>query len=315
MQRLFRRILHFSLFLLLVIVVICIVVRYFLSRVSEETVTGYRGMSTLILGDSHPRAAVLVDSIDGSFNLSLSDERFTYSRIKLRLSSEDSLNNIQLVILGVSYHSFSRWRTYDADFDYRFLFSFYPLIRKEIEQLYQEEFPSRIITDIKRCYEWGCLSRNTIPELRWIIRKTYEHKAIDKVIAPIPIEWEARIDQQFYENCSHLPLQPFHPDINALRNIQELCRHKGYALVLYNAPISRDYYQNIPPFYKHLTDSIISSVVDNQTTFYIDHSQYPLPDSCFRNCDHVNIYGANIVTPLLRDSLRSLGILPASHAL
>jgi hypothetical protein len=312
MQRLFCRILHFSLFLAFAVIVICVAVRCFLLRISEGKINAYRSASILILGDSHPAEALLTDSIDGSFGFAFGGESFPSGYTALKLFSEDSLENMRLVILGVSYHSFCRQDTsITPAFHYRMLFSLYPLTQKGIERIHQAGFPYGAIIEVWACYRLGFPSRNSIPELRQLMQKS----STSAEIAPIPIEWETRIDQQFYEKTSHRPLPPSHTDIDALRNIQTLCRRKGYSLVLYNAPVPRDYHENIPSFHKHLMDSVINSLVDNRTTFYIDHSQYPLPDNYFRDCDHVNIHGATIVTPLLRDNLRSLGLLPSDYAM
>jgi hypothetical protein len=292
-------------------------VRCFILHVSEKQVTRYKSASTLILGDSHPHCAICADNLDGSFNFAFPGEGLVPSYTALELFSGDSLNNIQLVVLGVSYHSFSHQDMFvDTAFDYKFLFSLYPLIRERIKQVHRERFPYRTVIEVTACYELGFLSRNSIPEIAHFLQENITSTAIGSTsIEWREREWKMRIDKHFYENSSHTLSPPSLASINVLQNIRELCHRKGYFLVLYNAPVSRDYYANIPPFYKCLMDSVVHSLVDNQTTFYIDHSQYPLPDNHFRDCDHVNIHGAKIVTPLLRDSLRSLGILPASHAL
>ncbi len=42
--------------------------------------------------------------------------------------------------------------------------------------------------------------------------------------------------------------------------------------------------------------------------YYLDYLRMELPDSCYKDANHLNYMGANIFTPIVRDTLISLGL-------
>lgn len=309
MKRFFRVLLQFSLYLGVAVVLLCIVVRTFLHVTFRDAVAKYPIASTLILGDSHTEIALLADSLKSAFNFSAAGESLTKNYTKLRILSEDTPNTHRLIILGVAHHSFcTKDSTPDAAFDYEFWFSLYPFLYGESRRIYQAEVPSRTLTEIKVCHELGFPARNSIPALRSVLQGHFRPAFPGEAKAAIPINWKESIDAHF--NGAF----PSQSNIDGLRNIRDLCLCKGYTLMLFSAPVPSGYYANIPPLFKQLTDSIIRSLIDNQTVFYLDYARHPLPDSCFYDGDHVNIYGARLLTPLLRDTLSTIIHFPLTRS-
>ncbi|MDR3128777.1 MAG: hypothetical protein LBU03_00765 [Tannerellaceae bacterium] len=275
----------------------------------------FKDMPIVILGDSHPEMALIADSIEGSFNLSLGSERHTENYKKLRVLSDTYA--LRLVIVGLSYHSFlcprkklnSNEIQRRLDFYYKYCFTLYPFIRKEKRQEHMEMFDRSTMREVMLCYELGIPSRNSVAQIKQFLRGYPITALPSTLVAPIPIDWENRIMRHFYEKDTSLR-EIDYSCIAGVGEIDSFCKEKGYTLILFNAPLPQSYYVHIPLVYKQLTDSVVNALVDNQTTFYLDYTQYPLPDSCFRDGDHTNLYGANIITPLVRDSLRALGLLP-----
>jgi hypothetical protein len=317
MRRFFCKLLHFSLYLALVLVLMCVAVRIFLDHTLRDMVGQFTDAPIVILGDSHPEMALIADSIEGAFNLSLGAERHTESYKKLRVLSDTYA--LRLVIVGLSYHSFHHLKKESQtrneaqrrlDFYYKYCFMLYPFMRKEKKQEYMEMFGRSTMREVLLCYELGIPSRNSVAHIKQLLRGDPVTAFPSTLVTPVPIDWENRINEHFYERDMPALKEIDYSYIEGVKEIHSLCKEKGYTLILFNAPLPKSYYAHIPPIYKQLTDSVANALADNQTTFYLNYTQYPLPDSCFRDGDHTNLYGANIITPLLRDSLRSMGLLP-----
>jgi hypothetical protein len=311
MNRFFHILLRFAGRLAIVVVLICVVVRIYLYYTFHDAVTASQNVSVIVLGDSHPQNALIADSIGRSVNFSLSAERFprTYKKLEM-LSERDS---IRTVVLGVSYHSFTPSDSQNTpDFLYRYGFTFYPFIRGTGFPHYKKLLDDRaMMMDVILCHELGLFSRNSIAPIKGNLMGIPLVNAPQRHVAPSPIDWESRIHRHYHTTAgdSVILKTPDTSFVDALCNIHTLCKEKGYKLVLFNTPVPPEYYAHIPPLYRHLADSVVNSLVDNRTTFYLNYTQYPLPDSCYYDGDHTNLYGAKVVTPLLRDSLRSLGLL------
>jgi hypothetical protein len=171
-------------------------------------------------------------------------------------------------------------------------------------------FDRSTMREVMLCHEIGFPSRSTVALIKQILQGTpFFFTSPPKKITTIPINWEESILAHYYKNETNDLKDPDYSFVVAIRDIRSFCKERGYKLVLFNAPVPQSYYVHIPPTYKQLTDSIANALVDNQTVFYIDYTQHPLPDSCFRDGDHTNFYGANIITPLVRDSLHKMGVL------
>jgi hypothetical protein len=310
MRDFFRKLARLSFHLALVVVVICVAVRIFLYNTFHEAVIHSKKASTLILGDSHTQWGLIADSIGGAFNFAFGSERYIYNYKKLQVLSE--VYTVKLVILSLSYHSFTPGDGQKGlDYYYKYCFTLYPFIREMEREAYWNMFDRSTMREVMLCHEIGLPSRHSIA----VIKQALQGYLLLITTPPIkypspPVGWEDRIQEQFYERDMSSLKEADYSFVATIRDIRSFCREKGYRLVLFNAPVSPTYYAHIPPAYKQLTDSAIYTLVDNQTTFYLDYSRYPLPDSCYYDSDHTNFYGANIITPLVRDSLRSMGLLP-----
>jgi hypothetical protein len=172
-------------------------------------------------------------------------------------------------------------------------------------------FDRSTMREVMLCHEIGFPSRSTVALIKQILQGYPFLNTTPPVKYPSPpVGWEDRIQRHFYKNDMPGLKEPDYSFVTTIRDMRSFCREKGYSLVLFNAPVSPMYYTHIPSAYKQLTDSVIHTLVDNQTTFYLDYSRHPLPDSCYYDSDHTNFYGANLITPLVCDSLRKMGVLP-----
>jgi hypothetical protein len=313
MKQFFLALGRFALVFLLVCVPACLVYREALRRSFEGYVADFnsRDICVLVIGDSHPMLSINVDDWDKAFNFAVGGEILPYNYIRLEMMPE-YCSDIKVVILGLSYHSFAVEHGFLPDKAYSFCYSAYPIIKNKPVQWYHPVY--RAWLEAKLNHDLGIVTKNAIPNLKKAILDrrpftsgilmTHQHK-----VAPVPIEWEAQIRNYFF---SPELKPPSSLSMAELQRIRDLCLQKGYKLVLYNAPVVKDYYDHIPSEYKHLTDSIAHTMTDNQNVYCLNYSQYHLSDSCFADCDHTNIYGARIITSLLRDSLMALEVIPTA---
>jgi hypothetical protein len=307
MKQFFWALGRFALVLLLICVSACLVYRDVLRRSVEGYVADSRNTRVIVLGDSHPMCSIDMDDWDEAFNFAVAGEWLSYNYIKLEIMSKYH-PDLEVVVLGLSCHSFAySHEQFFPDGAYHFCFCLYPF-KKDTSVSWKYPM-SRAWLEAKLNHSFGIVTKNAIPDIKDAV---FDHRPFIEAstpfhrVAPIPIDWESKIREHYFSPELKLPSSL---SMTALHQIRDFCLQKGYKLVLYNAPVPRGYFDHIPPEYKHLTDSITCAITDNQNVYYLDYSQYPLPDSCFMDGDHTNIYGARIITPLLRDSLAALGVI------
>jgi hypothetical protein len=313
MKQFFLALGRFALVLLLIYVAACPIYREALRRSFEGFVADFNShdIHVLVIGDSHPMYSISVDDWDEAFNFATGGELLPYNYIRLNMMPEHC-PNMEVVILGLSYHSLA-YATPDLTRAYAFYFSLYPFMKDSPVSWKHPTY--RAWLEAKSNHSFGVVTKHSISDMKSAV---LDHLPFNKSVflinlykvAPIPIDWESRIRDHYFSPA----LKPPSPlSMTALHQIRDLCLQKGYKLVLFNAPVPRGYFEHIPPEYIHLTDSVAHALADNQNVYYLNYSQYPLPDSCFYDGDHTNIYGARIITPLLRDSLAALGIIPCAR--
>ena len=79
-----------------------------------------------------------------------------------------------------------------------------------------------------------------------------------------------------------------------LKKIVALCKTNKIKLVLINPPITRDYFKKIPPKFISNYYTTIAELKGN-VEFWDFHS-LALEKKCYGDADHINSYGAKILT-------------------
>ena len=268
----------------------------------EKKISQVFKASLIIMGDSHPET-----SLNESFTKATKggeDLTHTYAKIKGISKSNKNLNTI---VLGLSHHSFSDFQSYPDDIYYYYTFYSYPFFEKDSLKFYYNILRKDILTSVILNYKLGIPTKLCIPLLIEENKKLFELPQPITIILSDSSHWEKKIKHFYYSNNKLSPPSVYYTSI--VQEIKKLCDANKYKLILYNAPVHPQYFRHIPDIYIKHTDSVVNSLIDNKNIFYLDFSQYPLPDSCFMDSDHTNIYGANIITPIVRDSLISLGVI------
>jgi hypothetical protein len=264
----------------------------------------------MVIGGSNVNESINESYIKESFKLTSPLERYDFSYAKLKALS-DMDTNTEVVILGLFYAhpTMERSKLLSYVGHYYHCFLYYPFLKKNIDE-YKHIFKPETYTRVVLNHDFGILTSDCVAEIKepFFTGKKISSHPINKIVASSPVQWKEAINGFYDKKTGDLKeISPFF--ISDLNEIKELCLQKGYKLILYNHPIHKDLYDHFPEVYKYVTDSVANSIADNRNIFYLNYSQYPLPDSCFCDCMHTNISGANIITPILRDTLISLGII------
>ena len=93
-------------------------------------------------------------------------------------------------------------------------------------------------------------------------------------------------------------------EIHYLDKILSLCNDKSIHVLLLNTPLAEAYRESIPSLYKKALSETIVGLNEKYKNFeYLDFSELSLADSCYSDNDHVNHYGANLVSGKLNNYL------------
>lgn len=206
------------------------------------------------------------------------------------------------MILGFGYHTFT-----EADDSYQDEFpaymSIYPHLkeREDLRPLVQEAVSPVTRKEVMYSYEFGVPFKNCVAEIKRNVIERIFTGATGGTLDVI-------IDRHYYDDKgAYLLPSSFQQEM--LGRIVEECKKRDLSLILYNAPVSTEYMERVPSSYRELTDSLAREYVDDKTVFYLNYTAVSLPDSCYRDADHLNEIGIHRFTPLLKDTLTCLGVI------
>lgn len=269
-------------------------------------------ISILIMGDSHAQDGVYPKYIPGSYNLSLTANYVTGYYLLEHYIEEENLD-IKLVILTLEMHSF--YAVYSgldrAAFWKQFVDYFEVASKKDNLEDIIEVFNNRLLAEVE--YVGG------LDEMLAMVKSLARFKEIELGYV-IP-----------YKETVYIPLSKLKPppeiDTNYPKEAYfdqfmmdyfirflELCKKHDIDVVLVRFPVTYDHYYrftfrfDIDEFY----NEIFQEISDHDIPYYyLDyHDLYFGRNEIFTNDDHLNLTGAKEFTPILREDLRKLGLLP-----
>jgi len=92
--------------------------------------------------------------------------------------------------------------------------------------------------------------------------------------------------------------------IDYLNRIIRLCRDRHISVVLFNAPVHREYRDRIPAKVIESFDRTKSELLNKYSNVrFVDYSDFALPDDYYSDCDHVNWRGDDLVSRSLNTLL------------
>lgn len=271
-------------------------------------------VDTIILGDSHTETALDPDVIPNSINISLSSEHYFYTYYKIRYLL-NACHNIEHVIVGFSYHNLGKR-------DDIYLFADSPGSRVDI--MYERYFLIVGHNGIKKLmsfskvywakllkYKFGMsfqwdpvfLAKALLEELTYtdyaFIGRFYKSKK-----SHVNSEIISKTIQKHYYVADSKPQNFSETAISYFKRIVKLCTTRGIQLVIINTPLHPDYKNQIPENFLLKYTQVLSQLLKTfPEVQYLDYSELKMPISYYGDADHVNYYGAEIVSAKIRRQL------------
>lgn len=249
-------------------------------------------INILAAGDSHIQETVNDGLFRNIKNVAYSSETFIYSFYKIKTLTKNN-PNINTILLGVCYHSFTDYLDEITYLHYVLGRYFYILpFDAQIKMISEVENPvSFIFKSI--LHESENLITNSVKNgwLGW-----YENYATSVTISEKTIK--ERIKTQYYLNKK---IRGFSDaNINYFKAIVNYCREKNIVLIILNTPMHRSYKEKVP---QKFIDKFYSVIEESDAElFEFDElaltDDYYLPDG-----DHVNGKGAILATKYLIEIL------------
>ncbi len=115
------------------------------------------------------------------------------------------------------------------------------------------------------------------------------------------IQLEIGLKKYFYHKGELLPFSSI--DLNYLDSIVDFTRANELNLVLFSGPLHTNALKRAEESYLNQYSSLLNGYLENEHIKVLSFIDYPLPDSCFANHNHLNYHGAKIISQNVRDSL------------
>lgn len=321
-----KYIIKISIFVLILFSIICLrarITQHYLELAVKEVNLIPEDVKILAFGDSHIHSGVNDNLYPMFQNRASSGEGYYYNYIKLRDVLSDKRNNIdsiQCIVLAFNSFSFSK-RDRDSIFVSKKMGQFvrnYRCIHQnknnspsnfglpiDAEYLKKELFTKLNLVD-KRNFE-GFIKNQSISNIDIASYKGgfNEHNDYNKMIVynkDFLFERYCLNPNQFeqqYQNSIQIKI---------LEMIAQLTFEYRIPLILVNAPCHESFYSVVYEKLEYYNNSVAEELNKKYGVIYLDYLRYPMDDSCFYDSDHLNRKGANIFTPILLDTLTTLGL-------
>lgn len=292
--------------------------QYRINDAVQEINTLPSGKKIIALGDSHIVYSINDKACEEFVNRGGDSEPYYYNYLKLKALLENKQNNKDSILcIVVVMNPFSFASSRDSMF-VKDKASHYYHVYMPFHQIYEnspmehhlvigreENFKSYIVSKLNFLNKERCKTFLDVDYKSYLSYykgqyAEYDNKFDNNVELRVQslIKTEKEFKWRFEE--SRQPL--------ILEDIARLTMKYDIPLVLLNTPCNYRFHERVYKQLECFNDSISQSLAQRYNVRYIDLLRYPLPDSCFRDVNHLNTKGANIFTPMLRDTLISLGL-------
>ena len=277
----------------------------------------------LLIGDSHIECSVNDLPYEQLENRATSGEfyYFTYHRIK-NLVTQANAENKKIRAIGVTFHVNSMHPEKDIfllndNIKSHYITTYTPIFRKRECHPHLYNIP---ITDSSL----SLLLMSYLPQFYDIkglltVRKfrnmenysggfrstrvkpfTYNEAKLKRMMTQLYAEPSIKSDS----DSKFSTLQ-----VNHLELIAQLAKNHHIPLVLINTPLHKDYNSHIPEKHKRQLLELADSLQRKFGAIYLDYHDMSLPDSHFRDYNHLNPTGAAVFTPILLKDLKKHGLI------
>jgi hypothetical protein len=273
-------------------------------------------VSTIVLGDSHPAAAVNPDLLKNSVNLAMPSENYLCSYYKLAklLKSNKDVRN---VVIGFSYHNFSShsenliFNVSDSDSDAQVILGRYFLLldsegvdrvsrfsKAFVNNLLKYKFgvPLEIYKDIGL---YSQLLRHNLSDYPFI-GYYYKSSKSNLSVAVMKQKAEMYFPSQGRRAGKSELMEEY------LRKILDLCAGKNINVYLLNSPLNGKYVGFIPAQaiteFNSLADALLRRY---KNAVYLDFSRRKLNEDEYGDGDHLNSRGAIVLSMEINTKINS----------
>ena len=277
------------LFLLLCLLFICLI--FFSSRYYSRSISNLPStVSTIVCGDSHTQTALNDQLMLNTINISTNSQPYYYTCCLLSLLL-DRNPQVNTVVLGYSFHSFIS--TFDimlyndsiANANAINIGDYYSIVDYEyILKLIIGE-PQETLNTITTKSIDLLFSINSIGHVQNLPFIGVYHDGYEQCLNEETVE--RNIQRHYYTNSSNTTTEESY-QLEYLHEIANLCGQNDVDLFLVNCPVSLQYYIKVP---EEVIQQYYAVALTIDATL-LDYHDFPLPDSCYGNADHLNYYGA-----------------------
>jgi hypothetical protein len=251
-----------------------------------------------ITGDSYPECALNDSIFSEAINISSSADTYIYSYVKIRKFIFQN-PQIKTVILGFSYHNLQ----YKNDSFLKnaspgiskFVKYYYLMDDREIFEIFKLNY-NIIIKGLGACYQKVVF--NALTSINGIsfkdlnlggYRRLYMYKLKENLD-----------DIKRTVNVTSEKVEPSQVQIRYLHKIERLCKKQGVRLILLNTPIHPEFQKILKKdkeyFMKYCEQN---RIIDH----LLNYADFPLPDSCYADAEHLNYHGADDFSKMIREEL------------
>ncbi len=261
--------------------------------------------SILILGSSRSAHSFNPATVHGSVNAASQGECYFYTYYKLKYFLGIK-NNFKKVIISYSpcnIPSNTELKLFDGKDTKNYFNQYFPIIDRDGKRILRKSLQNYIIYQLK--YALGVPFGYT-EDLKLI----YKHFRGNLKLSDFSFfgghEESSRIDTSHVYTDNKIPFYFFTKDstfetskVNLLylRKIIQECNDHHLDLFLVSTPVHHSFKVKIPPYFTKEHNRIVTELENSYTnTHFIDLTNTMINDTCWYNADHVNKYGAEVLS-------------------
>lgn len=275
------------------------------------------GTKIVVLGDSHTQCSINDELCPMFVNRSSVGEPFFYSYHKLKNIIESNNNNkdsIGAVVLG--FHAFSLEKFRDNENNNKYYLKAFRNIHQKWSN-HPRQFNLPVKDDYYQDYIIANLNMLDNEDLSKLARgknNLYSGYKGGYLFSNDCVNYDDILKRNEELGSFHILEDEFSLKYNGskqpivLDSIARLAYKNSIPLVLVDAPCHKLYSKQIYNQIQYYNDSIAQHLNRKYGVIYLNFRDLPLDDDCYRDLTHLNTKGANIFTPMLRDTLISLGL-------
>lgn len=318
MKRFFISIFKFLAFLIVFILFIGLGIHSYMQFCFDKGKQLNNNIKTIFIGDSQFETGINPYFYPNSFSCSKSALQYKYILAKLKYYTEK--NNIDTAFVSLAYHSLYTLKgdtvkvvpteSLDQELSYNM-----PFILNDKELYSSFDSISNSLKFIK--YEWlyklGIPTKPLLVEL--ITTLQTQDFALKCVKGGFQSYTQNHISKDDFYNrfgvkvgsIKHGNLCLSEKNLAYIKRIINYCKEKNIILFFINTPLHPDLYE-YNKILRDPTDSLATSLADNKEVYYLNFSNIEFPQTGFKDHNHLNSYGAEVFTKILRDSINHLSL-------